>query len=85
MCVSLAAPPLGVGEGMEQLELFPNLGVDIVDVDGIVDETNNVQYIGKAAKQKDGTWRCLANVAGSLCYVQVKVTIGQTKTGLDHP
>jgi hypothetical protein len=46
---------------------------DEVDVDGVVD-ARGVQFIGRAARQPDGTWRCLANVAGALCIVEVKVT-----------
>lgn len=51
-----------------------------VNVDGMIDErTKNrygearVRYIGEAVQQFDGTYRCLADVCGSLCLVEVKV------------
>lgn len=44
-----------------------------VDVDGMFDERRQIQYLGKARKQPDGTWRCLANVGGCLCLVEVKI------------
>ncbi len=34
-----------------------------------------IQLMGKASLQPDGTWRCLANVGGALCLVQVKVRL----------
>lgn len=43
-----------------------------VDLDGHVD-LKGVEYIGKARRQPDGTWQCLANVDGCLCIVQVKI------------
>jgi hypothetical protein len=47
-----------------------------VDVDGYVDKENNaITYIGKARKQANGTWRALANVDGSLCIVECRVTL----------
>jgi len=50
-----------------------------VDVDGLLDprstETSFIQYIGKAHEQLDGTWRCLANVHGALCRVEVKIKL----------
>ena len=45
-----------------------------VDVDGRVCATSGIEYIGKAHRQPDGTWRCLANVGGALCLVEVKIT-----------
>ncbi len=41
-----------------------------VDVDGYVD-ARGIRYFGKAARQEDGTWRCLADVDGMLCLVEV--------------
>ena len=46
---------------------------DEVDVDGRID-SRGVEYIGTAKQQPDGTWRCLANVGGALCIVEVKIT-----------
>lgn len=44
-----------------------------VDIDGYVDE-KGVRYVGKAARQPDGTWISLADVGGCLCRVLVKIT-----------
>ena len=58
---------------MKQLEL--QLYTDEVDVEGRHDRSRpNVQYIGKARKQNNGLWTCLANVGGALCLVEVKIT-----------
>lgn len=46
-----------------------------VKVDGIVDEARNVQYIGVATHYFDDVYRCLANVAGCLCVVEVRLTV----------
>ena len=45
-----------------------------VDVDGYVDERHGIQYLSKATKQPNGTWRRLANVDGRLCVVEVEIT-----------
>ena len=45
-----------------------------LDVDGVVDD-KGMRFIGKAKKQPDGTWVCLANVGGALCQVEVRITI----------
>lgn len=44
-----------------------------IDIDGYVDE-RGIKYLGKAVRQEDGTWQCLANVGGALCRVEVKIT-----------
>ena len=44
-----------------------------LDVDGMVDPKHDITYIGKATKMEDGTWRCLANVEGALCLVEVNI------------
>ena len=46
-----------------------------LDVDGMADHKHNIIYIGKATKMEDGTWRCLANVGGSLCLVEVNIVL----------
>jgi hypothetical protein len=50
---------------------------ETIDVDGVIDERTrdrdgwgHVQFIGKATRQPDGTWRVLANVGGTLCVVE---------------
>jgi hypothetical protein len=44
-----------------------------LDVDGMKDPNKDITYIGKATQMDDGTWRCLANVAGALCLVEVNI------------
>lgn len=46
-----------------------------LDLDGRTDEAKQVRYIGKARKQDDGSWRCLADVSGCLCLVEVSVKL----------
>jgi hypothetical protein len=46
---------------------------DELDVDGMMD-AKGVVFIGRAKRQPNGTWRCLANVGGALCIVEVKIT-----------
>lgn len=43
-----------------------------IDLDGHVDG-KGVRYIGKANRHPDGTWRCLADVGGALCLVEVRI------------
>ena len=43
-----------------------------VDVDGFVD-AKGIKYIGKALKQPDGKWICIADVDGALCRVEVTI------------
>jgi hypothetical protein len=45
-----------------------------VDVDGRVDHENNVRYLGKAWRQPDGKYHCLAIVGDALCRVEVTLT-----------
>jgi hypothetical protein len=47
---------------------------DEVDVDGRCD-ARGIVYLGKARRQPDGTWRCLANVGGALCLVEARVAL----------
>lgn len=47
-----------------------------LDVDGIVDSLG-ITLIGTTTKTQDGKWRCLANVSGCLCIVEVKITFEQ--------
>lgn len=44
-----------------------------IDINGVIDETTGIRYIGKAAKGFDGRWLCLADVCGALCRVEVSV------------
>lgn len=64
---------------MEQLDLKLR-NPDRVNVNDMIDErTKNrygepsIRYIGEAVQQFDGTYRCLADVRGSLCVVEVKI------------
>lgn len=42
-------------------------------VDGIVDEARNIRYFGKATMMPSGKWRCIADVGGALCVVEVVI------------
>jgi hypothetical protein len=44
---------------------------DEVDLDGRIDEENGIEYIGKARRQRNGKWTCLADVRGALALVEV--------------
>ena len=52
--------------------LHPN--VQTLDVDGHVD-ARGVRYLGVATRQKDGTWKALADVCGALCIVECRITL----------
>ena len=56
----------------EQLELKTGR---VFDIDGHVAETRygQIRYIGKAYELVTGVWRCLADVRGMLCRVEVKI------------
>jgi hypothetical protein len=45
----------------------------VIDVDGRMDR-HGIRYLGKAILMGDGTWRCLADVAGTLCVVEITIT-----------
>lgn len=55
------------------VEASAHPGATEIDVDGLVDETTNVRYLGKATRGFDGRWTCLADVGGALCRVEVTV------------
>ena len=42
-----------------------------IDVDGLLDESTGIRYIGKAMKTHEGRWLCLADVGGALCRVEL--------------
>lgn len=44
-----------------------------IDVDGLVDESTGIRYLGSARRDLDGRWRCLANVGDALCLVEVTI------------
>lgn len=41
------------------------------------------ELIGRAKQQPDGTWRCLADVAGALCLVEVTVEFDVPEKDVD--
>ena len=43
------------------------------DVDGRTSPDGSIRYIGEATRQDDGSWRCLADVDGMLCLVQISL------------
>lgn len=44
-----------------------------LEVDGIV-TPSGAKLWGVAKKQEDGTWRCLAEVGGTLCSVEISIS-----------
>lgn len=44
-----------------------------VNVDRIFDEKLQIEYLGKATKQLDNSWNCLAIWRGALCLVSVEI------------
>lgn len=56
------------------VEVTASVGATELDVDGCVDGATGIRYIGKARKTFDGCWRCLADVGGSLCLVELRVS-----------
>lgn len=60
---------------MTQLEF--NLYPEEVNVDGMVDK-RGIRYIGKAKRCNNGRWRCLADLHGMLCIVEVTITFEET-------
>jgi len=56
----------------QQLSLPPT--GEKINVHNMMDRKHEaIRYIGEATKQFDGTWRCLADIGGMLCLVEVKV------------
>ena len=53
-----------------QLEL--KLYSEEIDIDNYVD-ARGIRYIGKAIKQNNGKYFCLADVGGMLCRVEVVI------------
>jgi hypothetical protein len=49
---------------------------DYVSVDGLRDakRPEGIRYMGKATRQPDGKYHCLAIVGGTLCVVEVTLT-----------
>lgn len=56
------------------LEVMTDAGATEIDVDGLVDEGAGIRYLGKVTKMFDGSWRCLADVCGALCLVEVRIS-----------
>ncbi len=55
------------------LAVIAEVGASEIDLDGILDETTGIRYLGKARRDFGGQWRCLADVVGALCLVEVSV------------
>ena len=58
---------------MHQLEMSDIRTKTTIDVDGMVDR-HGIKFIGLATLMGDGSYRCLADVSGCLCVVEVKIT-----------
>jgi hypothetical protein len=54
---------------MVTVEATPN--TTEIDLHNVVDEKTGIRYIGKARREFGGQWRCLADVGGALCLVEV--------------
>lgn len=63
-----------VSQEVDEAQLEPRLPREEVDVDGLVDEKNSIELIGRAVRQNNGRWACLANIGGALCRVEVEMT-----------
>jgi len=55
-------------------EVTANTDATEIDVDGLIDESTGIRYIGKAMKTFEGRWLCLAQIGNALCRVEVSVT-----------
>ena len=53
------------------VEVTADANATEIDVNGLVDESTGIRYIGKALKTFEGRWLCLANVDGALCRVEL--------------
>jgi len=53
------------------IEVMAPADADEIDLDGRVDESNGIRYIGKARRTFGNRWRCLAAVGEGLCLVEV--------------
>ena len=51
-----------------------------VDVDGYVDESRSITYYGKAKRQPNGKYACLAEVGGKFCRVEVTISVNLAST-----
>lgn len=60
-------------QGQLELQLYH----EEIDVDGLIDKRSTerawIQYIGKARRQNNGKYTCLADVNGCLCIVEVTI------------
>lgn len=49
--------------------------VGLIDLDGIIDEERQIEYMGYASRGADGVWKCQAVVRGAYCIVEVKILV----------
>lgn len=63
-----------------------------INVSGMIDAKNDhIRFLSEAVQQFDGTWRCVADVDGLLCWVQVTIKAkggddgGRNKYDKEHP
>ena len=55
------------------VEVTVTVNATEIDVDGLIDESAGIRYIGKAMKTFEGRWLCLAQVGNALCRVELTV------------
>lgn len=58
-------------ESNETMKQLPST----IDVNGLWDSKKPIEFLGKATRQPNGKWHCLANVNGALCRVEVTITL----------
>jgi hypothetical protein len=75
--VALTEPPLVISADSR----FP----ESIDLDGRMTAGGDIEYMGKATRQADGTYVCLARVGCALCRVQVQITPLEQPEGATCP
>ena len=58
---------------LEELPVEKETRGEQINVHGYVDSARDIEHLGAAWKMADGTWRCVANVRGALCLVEVTI------------
>jgi hypothetical protein len=54
-----------------------------IDLDGRMSADGEIEYMGRATRQGDGSYVCLARVGHALCRVEVRLTPLE-ETNVDH-
>ena len=62
---------------MNEAERLEASGLLSVKVDGMRSNDGLIEYWGIARRQPNGLYRCLADVGGALCFVEVSITFAK--------